>query len=280
MKKVIKTAGIQLAPLENLDETLKRSTELIGIAASEGAQIACLPSLFSRRWFPASIDKGNFKFAEGADGPTITSMRKAADENNIYLIATLFEKDKDNDEHYNTAFLIDPNGEITGKYRKIHVPQIPLWEEGAYFKPGNLGFPVFDTPLGKIGILLCWDIFFPEAFRMLALGGAEIVFTPTASAFTHSGSKWERAITSAAHANGFFVFRVNRVGDEGEQSFYGSSFCAGPDGDFVLKPAGTSEGVMVASCDLSIVNTVRSEWVFLKDRRPECYEDISKKNTK
>ena len=118
----------------------------------------------------------------------------------------------------------------------MHIPELPLWEEKAYFKPGDLGFPVFKTPFATIGVQICWDIFFPEGFRILALKGAEIVFAPTASAFYHSHRKWERAIAAASHANGIYIFRVNRTGREEKQEFYGRSFCVGPDGEFTTKP--------------------------------------------
>ena len=273
MKNDAKIAGIQIASHKDETETLGRASELIGVAAKEGASIACLPPLFSRRWFLSRIDRKNFSLSETLDGETVTKMREAAENEKIIVIAPIFEKD--GDEHYNTAVIICSDGSITGKYRKVHIPELPLWEEKSYFKPGN-DFPVFDTPFGKIGVLICWDIFFPEAFRMLALKCAEIVFAPTSSAFKHSSGKWERAIQAAAHANGIYILRTNKVGSDGELNFYGGSFCAGPDGEFVVKPAGASEGVVVATADRNIIKNIRSEWVFMKDRRPKLYKEISK----
>ncbi len=272
MEQKVKTAGIQLAASRGLAENLRKAGELIGLAADEGARIITLPQLFNSRWFPSSIDPSNFSIAETEAGPTITALREAASKKEAVIIAGIFEKD--GEEYFNTAFVIGQKGEIIGKYRKIHVPRLPLWEEREYFKPGNLGFPVFDTPFGRIGVQLCWDIFFPEGMRILALKGARAVFVPTASAFEHSQRKWERAIMSAAHANGIFIFRVNRVGREERQEFYGRSFCVGPDGEFVHGPIGQLPGVALAEIDFGEVERMRNEWVFLRDRRPQEYKEI------
>jgi len=274
MRKIVKTAGIQLAPGRDRERNLEKAGSLISIAAREGAAIAALPELFNTRWFPAAIDKTNLELAESSDGPTVTSLRELASKNHILLIAGVFEKD--GEDRFNTAFVIGGDGSIIGKYRKVHVPQIPMWEEKAYFKPGDLGFPVFDTPFGKIGVQICWDVFYPEGFRILALKGAEIVFCPTASAFYHSHGKWELAIAASAHANGIFIFRVNRVGKEDRQEFYGRSFCVKPDGEFLTRPSGASEGIVLADIDLNEIASARGDWVFLKDRRPGEYKEIVK----
>ncbi|CAG1066706.1 beta-ureidopropionase [uncultured bacterium] len=272
MTKKIKTAGVQLAPGPDRERNLAKAAMLVEVAANEGARIIALPQLFSLPWFPASIDRKNMAFAEEMDGPTVCFLLETAKRLEIVLIGSFFEVE--GGRYFNTAIVAGPEG-LIGKYRKVHVPQIPLWEERAYFSPGDLGFPVFDTPFGKLGVLLCWDIFFPEGFRILALKGAEMVFALTASAFEHSHKKWERAISAAAHANGFFVFRVNRVGREEKQEFYGKSFCCGPDGEMVDAPSGASEGVIVAEAALADVAAVRNEWVFLKDRRPGAYTEIA-----
>ncbi len=276
MPRKITVAGVQMAPDEDKGLNIDKAAKLARLAAVEkGAKIICLPQLFANRWFPATVDKKYFSLAEASDGETITAMRALAKELKTVLIAPIFERD--GDKHYNTAFVIGQDGSVLGKYRKVHVPQIPLWEERAYFSPGDLGFPVIETPFARIGVLLCWDVFFPEAFRSLALSGAEVVFVPSASAFYHSRQKWERAVAAAAHANGFFVFRANRVGSEESQEFYGRSFCAGPDGESVVSPAGSFEGVVLAECDLGVIGAVRNEWVFLKDRRPETYKKLTEK---
>ncbi len=268
-------AGIQLAPTPDKDKNISKAKDLIEIAASEGAEIIALPQLFNTEWFPAAIDKSNFSLAESADGPTITSLSESALKTKSVLIAPIFEKA--GKKNFNTAFVIGPSGEIIGKYRKVHVPQIPLWEERSYFAPGDLGFPVFKTPGATIGFQLCWDTFFPEGFRILALKGAEIIFIPTASAFFHSHKKWERAIAASAHSNGLFIMRVNRVGTEGVQEFYGRSCTVRPDGELINEPSGASEGVVLTQIDLSDIAATRGEWVFLKDRRPELYKEITER---
>lgn len=270
--RVVKAAGIQMSATADRDKNLTKAGMLIDLAAAQEAKIIALPQLFSLRWFPRAIDGSNFSLAEKEDGPTLTALCERAARHGVVIIAPMFEEDAG--AYYNTAFVIGPDGKIIGKYRKVHVPQIPLWEEKAYFASGDLGFPVFDTPFAKVGVQLCWDVFFPEGFRILALKGAEVVFAPTASAFDHSHRKWERAICAAAHANGIFVMRVNRVGKEEKQSFYGRSFCARPDGEFIEKPSGSSEGVVLADMTIGEVSSTRNEWVFLKDRRPEEYKEI------
>lgn len=272
MNKTVKVAGIQLASSSDREKNILKAGMLIDLAVQQEAKIIALPQLFNNPWFPSVIDNRNFTYAEKEDGRTVSYLRDQAEKNSIVITAPIFEEDSG--EYFNSAFVIGPNGEIIGKYRKMHVPQLPLWEERAYFKPGNLGFPVFETPFGAIGVLICWDIFFPEAFRILALKGAQVILAPTAAAYEHSHKKWERAISSAAHANGVYIMRINRVGEEEKQEFYGKSFCVGPDGEFVNKPSGSSEGIVLANVDLSGIATVRNEWVFMKDRRPEEYREI------
>ncbi len=276
MKRKLTIAGIQMSSGKNLGDNLKKAGSLITLCADKGAKIITLPQLFNRPWFPAAVDKDNFALAESEDGESISFLRDLADKADVVLIASIFEKE--GPDYFNTAFVLGPDGGIIGKYRKIHVPQIPLWEERSYFSPGNLGFPVFKTPYATIGVQLCWDVFFPEGFRVLALKGAEVVFTPTASAFFHSAKKWERAISAAAHANGIFIFRANRVGAEEEQEFYGRSFCVRPDGEFISAPSGASEGIILSEIELADIAAARSSWVFLKDRRPSEYEEIVIKN--
>ncbi len=272
MGNQIKIAGIQAVGGPDVEKNMRKAALLIELARDEGATIVALPQLFNTRFFPCSINKDNFRLAESADGPTISFLKGLARENGLTIIASIFEKA--GDEFFNTAFCLGPDGDTSNRYRKIHIPGIPLWEERFYFKKGDLGFPIFDLGHIKIGVLICWDVFFPESFRVLALKGAELVIAPTASAFEHSSKKWETAIRAGAHANGMYVLRVNRVGREEKQDFYGKSFCAGPDGEMILSPSGPSEGVAIASIDLSEIGRIRSDWVFLKGRRPEEYGEL------
>ena len=272
MDKKIKIAGVQMSCAGETEKNLSKAAMLVEIAAAEGASIVTLPQLFNSLWFMHSIDEANFELAESEDGPSVTAMREAALRNRCNVIAPIFEVYEGS--YYSTAFVIGDDGELVGKYRKLHIPKLALWEEQAYFKPGDLGLPVFKLAQATIGVLVCWDIFFPEAWRVLALKGAEVVFAPTASAYEHSRKKWERAIRSAAHANGIFAMRVNRSGKEEKQDFYGGSFCAGPDGDYVVKPSGSLDGVVVAETNLADISIVRGEWSFLDGRMVEAYKGI------
>ncbi|MBI5681563.1 MAG: acyltransferase [Deltaproteobacteria bacterium] len=272
---MLKIAGIQLITNEDKDSNIEKAKNLVGVASDKGAKIICLPELFNTRWFPRDINPDNFKLAEDEAGHTLNVMKDTARRKKVVLVCPIFEKD--GDDYYNTAFVIDEHGEVIGKYRKVHVPQLPFWEERSYFKPGNLGFPVFDTKYAKVGIQICWDNFFPEGSRILALKGAEIIFAPTASAFSHSHERWERAMAVNAHMNGIFIFRLNRIGRESRQEFYGRSFCVGPDGEFIDKPSGQSDGVVIVSINLKAIDVIRQDWAFFKDRRPDQYGEIIKK---
>ncbi|MBI5562400.1 MAG: acyltransferase [Deltaproteobacteria bacterium] len=275
MKKTLRLAAIQITPTADTEQNLSKAGALIEVASNEGARLIALPQLFSSLWFPASIDKRNFSLAEPESGRAVTMLRVLAARYEAVIVAPVFEES--GGEYFNTAFVIDADGSIAGKYRKMHVPAIPLWEEKTYFAPGNLGFPVFETRAARIGVQICWDVFFPEGARILALKGAELIIAPTASAFMHSRARWDRAIAASAQANGLFILRVNRVGKEASQEFYGRSFCAGPDGEFVSRPAGAQDGVVMVDIDLNAVIEARSDWTFLKDRRPEEYEELTKK---
>jgi N-carbamoylputrescine amidase len=259
---------------EDKDDNVQRALRMGQLAADKGAQIICFQELFNTHWFPRDIDGVNFLLAEDVDGPTVTSMRSLAKEKKVALICPFFERD--GDQYFNTAAVINQNGEIVGTYRKIHVPQIPLWEERAYFSPGDKGFPVFDLGLVKVGVQICWDNFFPEGTRHLALQGAQIVFAPTAAAFA-SQQRWLKVLAGNAIVNGLFVMRVNRVGSEPRQDFYGMSFCISPEGDLVDEPTGFQEGILLVEIALEEVLRVRKEWPFLKDRRPEAYSFLAQR---
>jgi len=226
---LIKLAGIQISCCEEKERNLEKAVKFTHIAIEKGANLICFQELFTTQWFPREMDQRYFSLAEKMDGFTITRMQKLAEEFEVVLICPIFEIE--GDSFYNSAIVIDAGGEILGSYRKIHVPQIPLWEERYYFSPGNHGFPVFKTKVAPIGVQICWDNFFPESSRILALKGAKIIFSPTAAAFA-SQRKWETAVASNAIANGVYIFRVNRVGSEEKQDFYGRSFCISPEGEF------------------------------------------------
>jgi N-carbamoylputrescine amidase len=270
---LIRLAGIQTYCCEEKERNLEKAIKFSQIAIDKGANIICFQELFTTHWFPKEMDKSHFSHAEKIGGPSIMRMQKLAKENEVVLVCPIFETEEEK-VFYNSAVIIDAGGEILGAYRKIHVPQIPLWEERYYFSPGNLGFPVFRTRFAAIGVQICWDNFFPEGSRILAVKGAQIIFSPTAAAFA-SQKKWETVISSNAISNGIYILRVNRVGSEEKQDFYGRSFCMSPEGDFMDKPTGMKEGIALIDIDLNSVDKVRKEWPFFKDRRPEVYKEIS-----
>ena len=269
---MIKVAGVQMFCSEEKDRNVDKAVRLAEIAAEKGAQIICFQELFSTHWFPKEMDRKHFTLAENIKGPSLGRMREVARTHEIAVVCPFFEEGEEGG-FYNTAVVFDAGGEILGRYRKIHIPQIPLWEEKYYFAPGNLGFPVFHTKFATIGIQVCWDNFFPEGSRILALKGAQIIFSPTAAAFA-SQKRWETVISGNAISNGVFVFRVNRVGSEEKQDFYGKSFCVSPEGEMVDRPTGMKEGIALVEMDLGDVERVRREWSFFKDRRPETYGEI------
>ncbi|MBP1695505.1 MAG: Nitrilase/cyanide hydratase and apolipoprotein N-acyltransferase [Deltaproteobacteria bacterium] len=269
---MIKLAGIQITCSEEKERNIAKAVRFIKIAIEKGAHIICLQELFTTHWFPREMNKRFFSLAEKADGLTIGTMRRLAKEYGVVLICPIFETEENS--FYNSAFVVDADGEVLGSYRKIHVPQIPLWEEKYYFSSGNHGFPVFKTKFAPIGIQICWDNFFPEGSRILALKGAKILFSPTAAAFAPQ-RRWETVISSNAIANGVYIFRVNRVGSEEKQDFYGRSFCISPEGELLDKPTGLKDSIALIEVDLKNIDKTRKEWPFLRDRRPELYREIA-----
>jgi len=268
---LIKLAGIQLSCSEEKGRNIEKAVRFAEIAIEKGAHIICFQELFTTHWFPKEMNKHYFSLAERTDGFTIGTMQKLAKRFGVVLICPIFEIEEDS--FYNSAIVIDASGEVLGSYRKIHIPQIPLWEERYYFSPGNHGFPVFKTKFAPIGIQICWDNFFPEGARILALKGAKILFSPTAAAFA-SQRRWETVISSNAIVNGIFIFRVNRVGSEEKQDFYGRSFCISPEGEYLDKPTGMKDSIALIEIDLKNIDKIRKEWPFFKDRKPNSYEEI------
>jgi predicted amidohydrolase len=269
---LVKLAGIQISCTEDKERNVEKAIQFARIAADKGANVLGFPELFSSPWFPRDMDPENFSLAEGINGPTIRRMQQVAKEKDVALVCPIFEKEEEK-SFFNSAVVIDAGGEILGTYRKIHIPQIPLWEEKYYFTAGNLGFPVFKTKFCVLGVQICWDNFFPEGPRILTLKGAQVIFSPTAAAFA-SMKRWETVISGNAISNGVFIFRINRVGSEEKQDFYGSSFCVSPEGDLLDRPTGMNEGIALIDIDLKEIDKVRKEWAFLKDRRPEAYREI------
>ena len=278
----VRIALVQMKSTTNLSRNLDRAHFMIDCAGRQRANIVCLGELFKTPYFCQAEETKNFDFAEKIPGPTTQFLSKVAREKKIVLIVPLFERSARGIYH-NTAVVIDADGSLLGKYRKMHIPDDTFYLEKYYFTPGDLGFRVFDTRFGKIGVLICWDQWYPEAARMVALGGAEVLFFPTAigslsGRMTQVGRSekkaWQTIQVSHAIANGFYVAAVNRVGKEKKLNFWGSSFIAGPNGELLARAGTRSEEIVYADCDLSKISQVRKEWPFLRDRRVDAYRPL------
>jgi len=263
---------------ENPDANLTKAISRIRAAAKNGVQIVALQELFRSRYFCQSEDARNFKLAEPVPGPTTEALGDLAREYEIVIVASLFEK-RTAGIYHNTAVVIDADGSIAGKYRKMHIPDDPLYYEKFYFTPGDLGFLSFQTRYARIGALVCWDQWFPEGARLTALSGAQILFYPTAIGWIPNEprvvaqkqrSAWQLIQRSHAVANGVFVAVVNRVGKEAKIKFWGNSFVAGPLGEMVAE-SGAGEETLIAKCNLGEIEETRQSWPFLRDRRIDAY---------
>jgi len=247
-------------------------------AAEQGAQVLCFQEIFSTPYFCAVQDREYFTFAEPMpDGPTVNRMQDLARETGMVLVVPMFEME-DEGTYFNTAAVIDANGTFLGKYRKIHIPQVKGFWEKFYFRPGNLGYPVFDTAVGRVGVYICYDRHFPEGWRELALGGAKLVFNPSATTAGHAQYLWKLEQPAAAVANEYFVGAINRVGLDPVEGtrFFGSSYFVDPRSNFVGDLASEHEDeLIVRDLDMSMVEETRNYWQFFRDRRPETYERIS-----
>jgi N-carbamoylputrescine amidase len=272
-------------PEANLDKAITRIRD----AAAQGAQIVCLQELFKSPYFCQAEEHANFRLAEEVPGPTTELMSKLARELKLVIVVPLFER-RAAGVYHNTAAILDADGSYLGKYRKMHVPDDPLYHEKFYFTPGDLGFPAWKTRYGRIGVLVCWDQWYPEAARLTALGGAQILFYPTAIGWHPSEkqqygvsqhSAWQTIQRSHAIANGVYVASVNRVGHEGARpdgiEFWGGSFVCDPSGSVMKEGSQDQEETLVAACDLNNVDIVRTHWPFLRDRRLEAYGDLTKR---
>lgn len=272
------------------ETNLRKAVQRIRQAAELGARIICLPELFRSLYFCQTEEHIHFGLAEAVPGPATESLGDLARELEVVLIVPLFERRAPGIYH-NTAAVIDSDGRYLGKYRKMHIPDDPLYHEKFYFVPGDLGFKAFDTRCGRIGVLICWDQWYPEAARLTALSGAQIIFCPTAIGWQPSEraeygesqlSAWQTIQRSHAIANGLYVAAVNRIGHEGEQSpggidFWGSSFVCDPIGTVIQAASHEREEILAAECDLRKLDIIRTQWPFLRDRRPEAYNDLNKR---
>ena len=279
-------ALVQTSARRDPAENLLKACEKIREAASRGARIICLQELFTTLYFCQTEEYKAFDYAETVPGPSIQVMQELARELEVVLVASVFEA-RARGLYHNTAAVIDAGGAILGKYRKMHIPDDPGFYEKFYFTPGDLGYKVFKTRYATIGVLICWDQWYPEAARLTALKGAEILFYPTAigwSTTEHSTEvrrtqqeAWKTIQMSHAVANGVFVAAANRVGTEGELEFWGNSFVCDPFGQIMTEASHLDETVLLAECDRSRIEYYRSHWPFLRDRRIETYGDLQKR---
>jgi N-carbamoylputrescine amidase len=268
---------------ENLDKAIAKTRE----AAEKGAQIVCLQELFTSLYFCDVEDYENFKLAEPIPGPSTDVLCKLAEELGVVIIASLFEK-RAQGLYHNTTAVIDADGKYLGKYRKMHIPDDPAYYEKFYFTPGDLGYKVFKTKFATLGVLICWDQWYPEAARITSLMGAEILFYPTAIGWatsqdedtnTEQYNAWQTIQRSHAVANGVHVVSVNRVGFEqdGAMKFWGGSFVANPMGSVLYKASHEIEEVKVMELDLARTDATRTHWPFMRDRRIDSYQPITKR---
>jgi N-carbamoylputrescine amidase len=249
-------------------------------AAAREVRVLCLQELFYGPYFAAEQDTRWYQFAERVpDGPAVRLMQEVARKHGMAMVVPVYEEEAPG-IYYNTAAVIDADGSYLGKYRKNHIPHcLPAFWEKFYFKPGNLGYPVFKTRYATIGVYICYDRHFPEGGRVLGLHGAEIVFVPSATTTGHSDNLWRIEQTSMAIANGYFVGTNNRVGREAPWNFgefYGSSYFCDPYGQILVQGSRDQDELVVADLDLDLLQKVRAHWQFYRDRRPETYPDIAK----
>jgi N-carbamoylputrescine amidase len=286
MSRILRGGLIQCANPLN-DETrpvaeiqaacFEKHIPLITAAGEQGVQVLCLQEIFNGPYFCPSQDPRWYDAAEPVPGPTIEALTPYAIQHKMVIIVPVYERDGAG-VYYNTAAVIDADGSYLGKYRKNHIPHTSGFWEKYFFKPGNLGYPVFQTAYGKIGVYICYDRHFPEGARLLGLAGAEVVFNPSATVAGLSQYLWKLEQPAHAVANGYFMGCINRVGEESPWNigrFYGSSYFVDPRGSFLAEASETEDELLVADMDLSIIEEVRRVWQFYRDRRPETYEALT-----
>ncbi len=282
-KEIVKIGLVQMACGEDAGANMKTAEQGIRQAVGQGAQIICLQELFQTLYFCQTEDQEHFNRAEEIPGPSTQAMSQLASELGVVLILSLFEK-RSSGIYHNTAVVLDADGSIAGRYRKMHIPHDPGFYEKFYFTPGDTGFQVITTRFGKIGVLICWDQWFPEAARLTALSGAQILFYPTAigyQAFDESvagkqAQAWQTIQKAHSIANGVFTVVVNRVGQEDQLNFWGKSFVSDPFGEVLVEASSKEPEVLVTDCDLGLIEETRQGWPFLRDRRIDAYQDLTR----
>lgn len=281
----VKVGLVQLSCTKDKEYNIQKTIESIRKAAQKGANIVCLQELFSSLYFCDVEDYENFKLAEPIPGKTTSMLEEIAKELGIVIIASMFEK-RAHGLYFNTTAVIDADGIYLGKYRKMHIPDDPGYYEKFYFTPGDTGYMTFKTKFGRIGVLICWDQWYPEAARITSLMGAEILFYPTAIGWAKTQDKetnteqynaWQTIQRSHAIANGVHVVSVNRTGVEGEMQFWGGSFVSNPFGTVMYQAPHLEEDINVIEIDLEKTDHYRTHWPYLRDRRIDSYQPITKR---
>ena len=262
---------------EDIERMIRKHEGFATIAQQQDVQILCFQELFFGPYFCAEQDRRWYKYAEPIPGPLTERMGKLAKKHKMVVIAPMYEEEMPG-VYYNTAVIFNDDGSILGTYRKNHIPHLdPGFWEKFYFRPGNLGYPVFETPYGNVGIYICYDRHFPEGARALGLNGADIVFNPSATVAGLSEHLWSIEQPAHAVANGYYVAAINRVGDEPWKTgtFYGSSYVVDPRGEIIKQGSRDNEELVVADIDLDLIRKVRDTWQFYRDRRPESYFELT-----
>ncbi len=280
--KIVKIGLIQTAVSDDIADNMKKTVERIKEASRRGAQIVCLQELYRTKYFPQEEKQDVSKLAETIPGESTRALSALAEEKKIVIIAPLFEKGS-NGKYYNSAAVIDADGKISGTYRKVHIPNDPYFYEKNYFEAGDQGYCVHKTQYAHVGVLICYDQWFPEPARINALKGAEIIFYPTAIGYIKGYASsdgdwhdaWKTVQRAQAIANGVHVAAVNRVGEEGQLKFWGGSFVCDSFGKVLKEASGTKEEVLVAEVDLSKNKEIQEGWGFLKNRRPDTYNSLT-----
>jgi N-carbamoylputrescine amidase len=277
MPNIVRAAIVQTEWTGDKDTMIKKNADYAREAAKQGAQVMCFQELFYGPYFCQVQENEHFEYAEPIpDGPTTMLMQDLAKETGMVLVVPIFEMEQEG-FYYNTAAVIDADGTYLGKYRKTHIPHVKGFWEKFYFRPGNTGYPVFDTAVGRIGVYICYDRHFPEGWRALGLNGARIVFNPSATSRGLSMYLWNLEQPASAVANEYFIGAINRVGQEpyGDNDFYGSSYFVDPRGQIVGDSASdTDEELVIRDLDLDMIEEVRQQWAFYRDRRPDAYGDL------
>ncbi len=273
---IVRAALVQSKWTGDKDSMIKANVALARGAAEQGAQVVCFQELFYGPYFCQVQDPEYFSYTESIPGPTTELMQELARETHMVLVVPIYEMEQEG-VFYNTAVVIDADGTYLGKYRKHHIPQVKGFWEKYYFRPGNLGYPIFQTAVGPIGVYICYDRHFPEGWRALGLAGAKIVFNPSATSRGLSAYLWNLEQPAAAVANEYFVGAINRVGVEelGDNDFYGSSYFVSPRGQLIGEAASDSESeCIVRDLDMNELTEVRQTWAFYRDRRPDSYGEL------